>query len=218
MIRKFFHYVSIVASLTFFAVAAQAADKLDTELNAKVMSIIKRDFHDKGIAKIERLNQDSVQSMCTKYLDNPPIDAMERLQTDQEKAIKWPADGKFMGDWKAGEKLAQSGIGMTWSDKPDAIPGGNCYNCHQLSAREIAYGTIGPSLLHFRQNFGKTRSGENRSAEEFQRFVYGHIYNAKAYNLCINMPRFGHLGILTEAQIKDLVALLLDPESPVNKE
>ena len=31
------------------------------------------------------------------------------------------------------------------------------------------------------------------------------------------MPRFGHSGILTEAQIKDVVALLMDPESPVNK-
>ncbi|MEO8136346.1 MAG: sulfur oxidation c-type cytochrome SoxX, partial [Betaproteobacteria bacterium] len=31
------------------------------------------------------------------------------------------------------------------------------------------------------------------------------------------MPRFGHNGILTEKQIKDVVALLLDPESPVNK-
>ncbi len=51
-----------------------------------------------------------------------------------------------------------------------------------------------------------------------QRYTYGHIYNAKAYKLCANMPRFGHMGILTEAQIKDLVALLLDPESPVNKD
>ena len=31
------------------------------------------------------------------------------------------------------------------------------------------------------------------------------------------MPRFGHKGILTEEQIKDVVALLIDPESPVNK-
>ena len=31
------------------------------------------------------------------------------------------------------------------------------------------------------------------------------------------MPRFGHSEILTEAQVKDLVALLMDPESPVNK-
>jgi sulfur-oxidizing protein SoxX len=31
------------------------------------------------------------------------------------------------------------------------------------------------------------------------------------------MPRFGHSGILTEAQIKDVVALLMDPKSPVNQ-
>jgi sulfur-oxidizing protein SoxX len=31
------------------------------------------------------------------------------------------------------------------------------------------------------------------------------------------MPRFGHQGILTEAQMKDLMALLLDPDSPINK-
>ena len=31
------------------------------------------------------------------------------------------------------------------------------------------------------------------------------------------MPRFGVNKFLTEQQIKDLVALLFDPESPVNK-
>ena len=31
------------------------------------------------------------------------------------------------------------------------------------------------------------------------------------------MPRAGHMGILTEAQVADLVALLLDPKSPVNQ-
>jgi sulfur-oxidizing protein SoxX len=31
------------------------------------------------------------------------------------------------------------------------------------------------------------------------------------------MPRFGHNGILTDQQIRDVVALLLDPQSPVNK-
>jgi sulfur-oxidizing protein SoxX len=97
---------------------------------------------------------------------------------------------------------------MTWSDKPEDPAGGNCYNCHRLSAKEIAYGTIGPSLL----GYGKKRGAR----EDVQRSVYGHIYNAKAYNACANMPRFGHMGILTDAQIKDLVALLLDPESPVN--
>jgi sulfur-oxidizing protein SoxX len=31
------------------------------------------------------------------------------------------------------------------------------------------------------------------------------------------MPRFGPSGTLTAQQIKDLVALLLDPASPVNR-
>ena len=31
------------------------------------------------------------------------------------------------------------------------------------------------------------------------------------------MPRVGHMGILTEAQIRDVMALLLDPKSPVNQ-
>ena len=46
---------------------------------------------------------------------------------------------------------------------------------------------------------------------------YGKIYNAKAYNLCSQMPRMGHSGTLDEQQIKDLVAYLLDPGSPVNQ-
>jgi sulfur-oxidizing protein SoxX len=31
------------------------------------------------------------------------------------------------------------------------------------------------------------------------------------------MPRFGHNGILTETQLRHLMALLLDPKSPVNQ-
>jgi sulfur-oxidizing protein SoxX len=31
------------------------------------------------------------------------------------------------------------------------------------------------------------------------------------------MPRAGHAGVLNEAQVRHVVALLLDPNSPVNK-
>jgi sulfur-oxidizing protein SoxX len=31
------------------------------------------------------------------------------------------------------------------------------------------------------------------------------------------MPRFGHKGILTQQDIKHVMALLLDPTSPVNQ-
>jgi len=49
------------------------------------------------------------------------------------------------------------------------------------------------------------------------KYTWGKIYNAKAFNACTNMPRFGHAGILTQDQMKDIMALLLDPNSPVNQ-
>lgn len=204
MNAKLMMSMTVTAALALAMAPVQAAD-----LDAKTAEIVKRDFRDKGIAKATRVNQDELQAACSKYVDKLPPKLKAKLEAKEAEAIKFPADGKFMGDWKAGEKLAQSGRGMTWSDKPEDVPGGNCYNCHQLSSKEIAYGTIGPSLL----NFGKVRG----NGEDIQRYVYARIYNAKASNACANMPRFGHMGILTEAQMKDLVALLLDPESPVNK-
>ena len=48
------------------------------------------------------------------------------------------------------------------------------------------------------------------------RYTWGKLWNSKAYNACSGMPRFGHAGVLTPAQIRDLMALLLDPASPVN--
>ena len=200
------------AKLIFGAMALSLATALPVQaedLDAKTTAIIKRDFRDKGIAKADRVNQDELQAACSKYMDDVPVDTKVKLEDEQLKTIKWPADGKFTGDWQAGEKLAQSGKGMTWSDKPDEPAGGNCYNCHQLSSKEIAYGTIGPSLLHYAKKHG--------SREKAERRAFGHIYNAKAYAACANMPRFGSMNILSEAQIKDLVALLMDPESPVNK-
>ncbi|MFA6063431.1 MAG: sulfur oxidation c-type cytochrome SoxX [Gallionella sp.] len=194
----------LTASLAGFSV--QAAE---SKLDAKTAEIVKRDFQDRGIARADRVVQDELQALCSKYHDKLPAKLKSKMEGEQAEAIKLPADDKYMGDWKAGEKLAQSGRGMTWSDKAEDPAGGNCYNCHQLSAKEIAFGTIGPSLLHY----GKIRG----NSIEVQRHTYGHIYNAKAFQACANMPRFGHKAILSEAQIKDLVALLLDPESPVNK-
>jgi sulfur-oxidizing protein SoxX len=200
--------MTVTLCLATTAVSVQA-DTAGSKLDAKATAIIKRDFRDKGIAKADRVNQDALQAACSKYEDDVPVEMKVKLEDEQAKLIKWPADGNLMGDWKAGEKLAQSGRGMTWSDKAEDPAGGNCYNCHQLSSKEIAFGTIGPSLLNYAKKHG--------SPEKAQRRAYGRIYNAKAYAACANMPRFGHMGILTEAQIKDLVALLMDPESPVNK-
>ena len=132
------------------------------------------------------------------------------------KTVKWPADGKYLGDWKVGEKVAQSGRGLSWSDKADAENGGNCYNCHQISKEEISFGTIGPSLY----NYGKLRGVTDPNSPatmEIVKYTWGKMWNARAYSACSQMPRFGHNAILNEQQIKDVMALLLDPASPVNK-
>lgn len=171
------------------------------------LAMMKRDFHARGIAGMDRLNEDSVQAACNKHQDNPPQGVADKLQQEQLAAIKWPADGKLLGDWKSGERIAQNGRGMSWSDKGG--DGGSCYNCHQIGPRESSFGTVGPSL----HQFGKVRG----YGADIQRYAYGKIYNAKAYNLCSQMPRMGHVGALTEQQISDLVALLMDPASPVNQ-
>jgi len=174
----------------------------------QITAVLKRDFHDRGQAKMDRIDLDEVQRACNLHADNPPADVAKALEAAQMKAIKFP-NGSLMGDWKKGEKVARSGRGMTWRDKSDAVNGGGCYNCHELSPQESAFGTLGPSL----KGFGKTRG----NSPEMQKYAYGKIYNSKAYNACSQMPRMGQSGTLTEAQITDLVAYLLDPASPVNQ-
>jgi sulfur-oxidizing protein SoxX len=203
--RRAAAYLGTAACASLCAVALpSAADPGATE----VTRLLQRDFHARGQAAMDRVVQDGLQHVCTATHDKPPEAIAKTLEADQLKTIVFPA-GSLLGDWKRGEKIAQSGRGMMWNDKPGGEAGGSCYNCHQISPQELSYGTIGPSLLAY----GKRRG----SAEDAQRFVYGKIYNAKAYNACSQMPRLGYSHSLGEQDIKDLTALLLDPGSPVNK-
>ncbi|HYG85387.1 MAG TPA: sulfur oxidation c-type cytochrome SoxX [Azospirillum sp.] len=180
--------------------------------DAAFAQMLKASFKDKGIAKLDRLNQDETQAFCSDpgTASGPASAARrEKIEAANLATVKWPSDGKWLGDWREGEKIAQSGRGNTWSDKADQPNGGNCYNCHQITAEEISHGTIGPSLL----GYGKMRG----QGEDVLKATWAKIYNAKSSNACSNMPRAGHMGILGEAQIKHLMALLLDPQSSVNK-
>ena len=200
---------SVVAVLSACASApvGEHAKLSEAEL-AKIEAVILRDFHAAGQAKMDRMKQDEGQRTCNLHADNPPESVAQPLEAAQLKAIKFPS-GSLLGDWKSGRKIAESGRGMQWHENPKAPSGGGCYNCHELSPQQESHGTIGPSL----KGFGKLRG----YTPEMQRYAYGKIYNAKAYNLCSHMPRFGHSGTLTEQQIKDVTAYLMDPNSPVNQ-
>ena len=207
-----------VASVALLAVGCASAPSV-ADLNALTQQIVKASFRDEGIVKASILNTDETNQACSEAdASGKPLDekTAKRIEEINMKAIKWPSDGKFIGDWKEGEKIAQNGRGLTFTDDEKTVNGGNCYNCHKIDEKEISYGTIGPSL----HNYGKIRGitdPNSAAAKPIVEYTWGKIWNSKAYNACSNMPRAGHSGILTEAQVRHVVGLLLDPKSPVNK-
>lgn len=188
------------------AVAADTAEPTDAEITA----LMKASFRERGIAKLDRLEQTEIQAACSAYATKPmPADVKSRLEQAAQATIRYPADGKYLGDFRAGERIAQSGVGMQFSDNEKTINGGNCYACHQLSKAELAFGNIGPSLYQY----GKVRG----DSEAILKYTWGRLWNSHAFNACNQMPRYGAAGILTETQLRDVMALLLDPKSPVNQ-
>lgn len=185
----------------------------ETPSTASIREELKTSFQPKGQATLDRLDQSPLQEACSALALKPNDEALNKqldaLMVEQMNTVQYPADGQYLGDWKKGEKIAQTGKGKQFSDDPEKPSGGNCYACHQLSPKEIAYGNIGPSLLHY----GKLRN----YSPEAMKVAWAQIYNSKAFHACSTMPRFGEQGILTQAQIKDVMALLFDPKSPVNQ-
>lgn len=201
-------------------VAGCATGPSGADLDKLTDDMVRAAFRTQGIANVERVTQiDETLKLCNAAdVAGKPLDpaVAKRIEADNLKTVKWPSDGKFLGDWKQGETIAQSGRGLTWTDDARTVNGGNCYNCHQISKEEISFGTIGPSLY----NYGKIRGvadPNSAAAKPIVEYTWGKIWNAKAYNACSNMPRSGHMGNLSEQQIKHIMALLLDPASPVNK-
>ncbi len=210
-------YIAPIAAIVLAGCATGSSEQADLTRNFD--AIVKSSFQANKIATLERVKQDETQVFCSDPEAATGKDAAQKraqIEKTNLQAVKWPADGKYLGDWKEGEKIAQSGRGLTWTDLADAANGGNCYNCHMIDKKEISFGTIGPSL----HNYGKLRGvvdPNGAASAEMVKYTWGKIWNAKAYNACSNMPRAGHMGILTEQQIKHVMALLLDPKSPVNQ-
>ena len=196
-----------------FASVAMHGNVMGQQANdPKFNKMMKDGFRADGIAGLDRIVQDETQKFCSDPVfanSKQGTKMREKIQKMNMDSIKQPSDGKYIGDWKKGEAIAQSGRGATWTDKADTVIGGGCYNCHQIDPKEISYGNIGPSLT----GYGKLRG----YSQEVVTYTWNRINNSKAYNACSNMPRFAHFKLLNEQQIQDVMALLLDPASPVNQ-
>lgn len=196
-----------------------ASTSMSGQSAAEVLASIKNSFAERGIAKMDRLDQTEIQKVCSESLASGkevPKATREKMEKALYASIPYPADGKYTGDWKEGEKIAQNGRGLQFSDVAGVPNGANCYACHQLTPTEISFGNQGPSLLKYGTIRG-VKDVASKDSEAIVKYTWARIWNTHSVNLCSNMPRFGDAGILTTDQVKHVMALLLDPQSPVNK-
>ena len=201
-------HMILAALVTTLAAPALAQETKVDPLHVDVM--MKFAFSQAPKDWAARVEQDATLKVCSATRNAPSAAEGEKIMAAAKAVIKYPDDGKLMGDWKKGEAIAQSGYGQRFSDYPPRRDnGGNCYACHQMTQAEVSYGTVGPSL----REYGKIR----KYAEADVKAVYEKIYNAHASFPSSLMPRFGSNGVLSVDQIKDLVALVMSPDSPVNK-
>ena len=174
-----------------------------------IAAVLESSFMAKNQATMARLQQDAVQEVCSAPRGTPVEETvLSELRQQRLDAVVLPADGVFLGDWQRGAEVAGNGRGLQSSDDPTKPNGGNCYACHQLAPDEVAYGNLGPSLTGY---------GARGQSEPMLRYTWTKLWDTHAYNLCSHMPRFGAQGILSEQQLKDVMAYLLDPASPVNQ-
>ena len=174
---------------------------------ARVDAAIAATFANAPAAWQPRVTQDETQRLCSLRRNEPTPAEAQAILAREAATLAIPA-GVLLGDWRNGEKIAQNGQGGQFSDAPGTVSGGNCYACHQMAPAEISYGTLGPSLA----GYGRLHDFKPEAA----RAAYAKVYNPQSALACSSMPRFGHNKILTEQQIKDIVAYLFAPESPVN--
>jgi sulfur-oxidizing protein SoxX len=201
----------ILISMVAASVIGCAANKPEKDYRAEMLKMLKLDFKSKGSVYVEKFSQqDDVQKFCSSLEGKEAtIVELAEVRKSQLETVKYPANGEYLGNWKAGNEIAANGKGGQFSDAVGTVSGGNCFGCHQITKEEIAYGTIGPSLYQYRKLHGYS--------EDVYKYTWAKIYNAQASIACSSMPRFGHNGILDEQQIKDVIALLLAPDSPVNQ-
>ncbi len=197
---------ALTAAITTIFTASLAVWTIASD---EIEAVLQNSFVAKNQATMDRMERDAVQTACSAprgmRLNN---DMLAALREARLNAVELPADGQYLGDWQRGADVANSGRGLQSSDDPSKPNGGNCYACHQMAPSEVAYGTLGPSLTGY---------GARGQSEAMLQYTWTKLWDTHAYNLCSHMPRFGAQGILTEQQLKDVMAYLLDPASPVNQ-
>jgi sulfur-oxidizing protein SoxX len=207
---RLFSKLAVLACASLACASAASAQGVDKKADpALVDAYLKATFGKAPPEWQARIEPDETMKICSATHNAPSHVQADKIIASELTRVVLPADGKFLGDWKEGAKIANNGRGGQFSDDDKTVNGGNCYACHQMEKAEVSFGTLGTSLT----NYGKDRKYNPAEIKQ----AYTKIYNSQAVIACSNMPRFGTNKFLSEQQIKDVMAFLFDPESPVNK-
>ena len=186
----------------------------DADSTARLAEQMVMNAHTLGSpALIRRTAQDASQRTCS-TVGGPKLtqEQSAAIVKAARDSMQYPASGKLTGDWKTGEQWVSDGRGQRIiNGQVEKLPhnGALCINCHTMDAKEVNSGNVGPALAGY--------AAQRGNSEAVARYTYERIYNAWAFMPCSNMPRLGASGFLTPEQIADVVAYLIDPQSPVNK-
>ena len=188
--------------------AATLAASLEAHADNDLATLLARTFGSAPARNAGALHQDAYQALCSQV--PVPAAAAEAQRAAAAATVELPGVAGYLGDWKRGEQIARDGRGGQYDEPPGTRAGGNCYACHQLDPREPGYGTLGPSLA----GYGRRHQGDPEALQH----AWTQLWDAQAVTACSVMPRFGHRGILDVSELRDLMALLFAPDSPVNRD
>jgi L-cysteine S-thiosulfotransferase len=174
--------------------AACTSSPSSADYDKLTADVVKASFQDRGIAKLDRLEQDDANRECSAAdVAGKPLDEKggqghrSGQHEDHQVAFGRQVPGRL-------ERGRENCPERSWPDlerQGHAANGGNCYNCHQISKEEISFGTLGPSLY----NYGKLRGVTDPNAaasKAIVEYTWGKLWNSRAYNACSQMPRAGH--------------------------
>src|SRR4051812_46431717 len=91
-----------VSCVALVAAGCMAMAPGEDQRRDQALAMMKASFKEHGQAKLDRLDQDEVQRVCSRYHAGTPIpqDVAQRLEKAELATIKYP-EGALVGDWKA---------------------------------------------------------------------------------------------------------------------
>src|SRR6266436_3984635 len=92
---------AVLAAVTLIVGCASAPS--NEEIATKATAMLKTSFKASGQAGLDRLNQDETQQICSELAGKAPAkNVAEKIEKLNLATIKYPADGKLLGDWRTG--------------------------------------------------------------------------------------------------------------------